>query len=107
MHGRTVRRTAATSNPHVERSGRRALLIQREYAGERAAQFIPAHPGARCGGDRVVHHQGVVIAKVTVRQAVHQAIAERIEQLCGSGLGNDAQVCVVENIENPRAEPGA
>ena len=45
-------------------------------------------PDGTAGGDRVVHHEGLVVAEVAVRQPEHQPVGQRIESPRGPGLGN-------------------
>src|SRR5207249_5176999 len=64
-------------------------LLGKFRSAIRAADFIPTHRGCRAAAlDRVRGHQRLVIAKIPVSQAEHQAIAQGIQLLRGARLWN-------------------
>ncbi len=70
-------------------SGGIGALLENHRGACRITNFIPADAGpAGTRVHRVVGHQGLMVAEITILQAIHQAVAERIQLLGGSGLGD-------------------
>src|SRR5207248_2345917 len=75
------------AHPAVGRVRRvRALLVHGRRRAARHTEFVPAHADAGAGGDRVVGHQGLVVAVVAVGQPVHDAVGQRVQLLAGAAL---------------------
>src|SRR5207248_2457995 len=59
------------------------------------SELIPSHPDTGPGCNAVVDDQSFVIAEVAVRQAVHEAITERIQLLPGPALSDTRAARIV------------
>ena len=80
---------ADARHPESESGNAERALLENFRSAIRAADFIPAHRGCRAAAlDRVHGHQRLVIAKIPVSQAEHQAIAQGIQLLRGARLRN-------------------
>ena len=80
------------AHPPVIRIGReRGILVHRQRTTGRrgcSPHFEPTRCAHTGHAHAVVDNPGLVITEVAVRVAVHQAIGERVEELCRSELGN-------------------
>src|ERR1035437_2171105 len=69
------------SHPAVGRIGRVSALLENAGRAAWASQFVPPH-SARAA-DRMVDHERFMIAEVTICQAIHKPISERVKLLPG------------------------
>src|SRR5207245_11546284 len=75
-HGDVARLVHGDRTHPAERGvGRVGALLEAGRTRVRAAGFVTPHAHAASGRDRVVDYQRSVIAKVPVRQPVHQPVA--------------------------------
>src|SRR5262249_30748040 len=69
------------SHPSILAVRRICPLLIHKRCSAWVAQLVPAHADSTGSGDRVVDDERFVVTKISIRETIHQAIAERVQKL--------------------------